>query len=489
MKKKQLTQEVKDYIEENTELCGSDNIFYAEVERISTKYTDIDEIAIERYLQTLINQSDEKSEPYRTGITNIHYAILAVLDKLISHKGYPVKTADIYNIDTEHIHQIIEKHVQLIKTLNKDKRKILQDERHKLFEEDAIKHKKKIESLDKHIERLKDSKKKNKLDVFKDDTSKAKRDAIEKALKFLSVYNVIKYITPNCYILNMDHWFNYQRFSLNNKRLLTEVMPLLASFLKYNAPNRVDDFLGHMDKIVSFTLRAPKNHAEFANIENHILKLVEDDTSTLSFKLKDTDSSLNNKIDFEDVDTLQIIFEKDDKKYLKFKDKGTYYQVAIEHIEYLKVTDKALNSVYWKDTKCFVIFNDMYEHKHEKYKERKKSNASTVDTNYSKEYIDVIFEAKTNMDSFFDMHVLKNTIIYKEEDEKRSFIIKMINEIGEVMDLDYRNKIYITGKGSKDDILSYAQRSGTDIKLLHPQYLVKELQKVIAECQLMYSKE
>ncbi|WP_434658558.1 hypothetical protein [Sulfurimonas sp. NW9] len=488
MKKKKFDKLAKKNIEQNLELCGSDEVYYQELERICTEYSEADEQKIEQYVQTLIKESDENKAPYRAGIQNVNFAIVAVLDRLINETNYPIKTTDIYKINTEEIHKIVETHIQLLQTINAKKRKNLQEELQALQREDPLKHKEKINSLSKHIERLKDSKKKIKISVFANDDStyKPKRDAIEKALKFLSVYNVITYVSPNAYKLNMQHWFNYQRFSLNNTYLLVDLLPLLAAFLKYNAPNRVDNFLSHIDKIVGFTLQAPKNHAAFANIENYIIRILSDDTSTLSFKLNKTNSSLNNKVEFENVDTLQILFEQDRKKYLKFEEHNKKYQVRIEDILYLKVPDKTETSVYWKDTKCFVIFNDMYEHNHKIYQDRKKEKINEGSTHYYKEDIEVIFEANTNMKDLFDLHVLKNTVMYIEEAEKESFTAEIKDKIDLSKDIDFRNKIYITGKGCKDDILSYAQRSGTDIKLLYPKYLVAELKKIIRECELMY---
>ena len=486
---------IENNMNKELELCSSKSLYDKEVERICTKYTDNDKKKIEKYAETLLQKNDDELESYRTGINNLNFSIIAVLDRLNVSLTAPTKTVDIYSMDMEDTSKTIETHVTYIDKINSKKIKELTAERKVLI--DTKGDKKKIESLSRTIDNLQPKKIKDKKKVFAGTgvDYRPKRDSIEKALKFLSVYNVITQVPPNSYKLNMEHWFNFQRYSLNNRKIFKDLLPLLAAFLKYNAPNKVDNFLNHIDKIVGHTLKAPKNHASFANIENFIIEKLndknDDDDPKISFKVLDSnnDKNLDGKTSFIDVNELQIIFDENGTKILKFKD-GKNYQIPIEDIYLILVPDKTENSLDTKTNDGFVIYNDLYADKIQdpKHKEKVKSRIDSGDTNYTSKHYFTVFEANSNMIDFFDMNVLRKTEIYKQEQEKEEFISKELNGIldtDKTLD-DYKSKFFVTGEGTADDILDYVQRNQKDVKLLHPPFLILRLKEILRECDLKY---
>ena len=482
---------IESELDEYLELCGSTDLYNKEIERLCTKFSEEDKKKILGYAKRLLDESNNKQEAYRTGIANLNFSIFAVLQKLSQNLITPTATSDIYKIDMSNAAKDIESHLIYMETIKKKKRKELSEERRVLEKSNG--DPKKIKTLSQTIESLKPKKIKPKDVIFSDNapSSRSKESSISKAIRFLVAYNVIKYVSPNAYILNMKHWFNFQRYSLNNKELLEHILPLLASFLKFNAPYKVDDFLKHIDKIVGYTLKAPQNHALFANIENYIIRLLkEGEDPTISFKIihDKTNSKLDNKTIFTDVDELQIIFNELGTKLLKFRDTKDY-EVAIEDIELLKVPSKTINSIHSKQEKSFVIYNDMYEHDDPKYTARKNKAEENGDTHYSKNEYEVIFSADSNMNDFFNMDVLRNTKLFQQEDEKEKFISEELNQIlnsDKTID-DYKNKVLIKGSGNIDDILSYAQMNG-HVKILHPPFLINKLKEILDTYSHMYNR-
>ncbi len=251
-------------------------------------------------------------------------------------------------------------------------------------------------------------------------------------------------------------------------------MPLLISFLKYNALNKVNHFLSKIDNIVEFLYTPSKNYEKYSAIENYIIK-THNYNLLLTFETFDNEiiKILDNNSMFEDVKILNIKVDENNNKYLKFKttDEEDFidskiYEIPIEKIYRIYIDDKNEdNSVWLESKKSYVIYNNIYKDK-------------IKNSNYPKEanLYKTILEADANMLKFFNIKPLKNQKIYKTKNDKIE-LIKLEN-----LDININNSnIYLTANDTKENILNVVQKNIPYIKILQPTVLFDNLNEILKQ--------
>lgn len=205
------------------------------------------------------------------------------------------------------------------------------------------------------------------------DPIKQNRDIIWKAIRYLQSYNLITMAddtgsVDNSYYLNLEHWFKFQKHSFDDNDFIKELLPLLVAFLKYTAPNKVNDFLNSVDKIVDYLYQDPKNYSSSNNKESIVLKALKEKR-----KLEIEVISGNKDSFFKSITPLELFFDdKDYRKMLYWKHEQKYREnfYNIDKIFiidkskkiYLQQTNKGLLEAIKQNTKLNIqIGNIVYE--------------------------------------------------------------------------------------------------------------------------------
>jgi hypothetical protein len=502
----------------------SDELFKKNIKKVQKEFKRDDAYTVEYLCNEKRDESFVHLEPYRTKISNINFVIINIIQKLIDEPSHILTTRTIYETVTENISIKIEGYLikyELIKNkkIKKIRLKICNNKK-KLKNLRVLLHQgsqlvknnisKEIEEIEEKINDLKaiceklKNPKKNKAKVlenkveFSSDGSKEldrkARDIIHNSLKYLSSYNIIKKVKGRDeYKLNIEHWFEYTDYSIRSKKMLKNILPLLIAFLKYNAPNRVDDFLKYFHEITWALLSTPSNMSDYANIENYILKRFEKDVKNISFRVldKDTDEELDKRIDFINVIPLQIIIIENSVKVLKFFDenKDKIYEIKISKIFRLIVVLNTDKSIYIKSDKKSYIYNDALSKyiRSKEYKEQRETYALNTNFTYGHK-INTLLESDTNMLDFYQNTLLKNIKIFSTQSEKMYLFKEYIDDyfskesaetIGKIKTHIERklyngNKIYTIIEDTDEDEILNLVLKGESVNIIYPFSLQKK---------------
>ena len=172
--------------------------------------------------------------------------------------------------------------------------------------------------------------------AFTFDPIKQNKDIIWKAIRYLQSYNLITMTADtgavhNSYYLNLEHWFKSQKHSFKDKDFIKNILPLLAAFLKYTAPNKVNDFLNYLDEIVDFLYKDPKNFSSSNNKESIVLEALKQ-KKCLDIEVLEGDKDTF----FKSITPLQLFFDDNYNKVLSWKYKRTY-QEKIYYIDKISI--------------------------------------------------------------------------------------------------------------------------------------------------------
>ncbi|MEA3513257.1 MAG: hypothetical protein U9R37_06620 [Campylobacterota bacterium] len=438
-----IEQELKN---EKIELCGGKILFEDETEKIIEKFDNLNSFDLEGYLNKQYIDTNKTYEPYRTQISFIDFLLIEILNLYLENDTIKLTTEQIHNMDTAEIEADIKDHLEYLKSLDINSPQFSKN------------------TLNKKIQQIILSTFNNdKVEIQKQKKQK-KRDMIFKALKYLTSYNVVSLHkisnqTYNIYSLNLENWFEFQRYSLYKTPILKDIIILMVAFLKYNAPNKVNDFLIHIDNIMEFLYTPPKNYEKYSAVENYIIEQHRLNMP-ITFETfdKDTIEVLGNNSIFEEVEMISIKIDEENKKYLKFKDDNKTYEISIEKIYRIDADENEDNSVWLKSKNCYVIYNEIYKD-------------SVKNTNYPKEVQkhQTILEADSNILRFFETKPLENQKIYKTKNDKAD-LVELEN-----LDIETSNsKIYITATETKEKIFNVVQKGVPHIKILTPKSLSKQ---------------
>jgi len=171
------------------------------------------------------------------------------------------------------------------------------------------------------------------------DPIKQNRDIIWKAIRYLQSYNLITMTDDtgavhNSYYLNLEHWFKFQKHSFTDKDFIKNILPLLAAFLKYTAPNKVNDFLTSLDEIVDYLYKDPNNFSSSNNKESIILEALSKNKH-LDIEVDEN----NNDTFFKNVKPRDLFFDDQHNKVLYWEHKKSYTE-SIFSIDRIFITGK-----------------------------------------------------------------------------------------------------------------------------------------------------
>lgn len=495
----------------------SDKLFQDILEKIKKELYFIDEYDVEYTVEEKKEKSFLQLEPYRTKISNINFVLINILKKLTDEPDYILTTRTLYETVATNVSTDVESYLTKYKLLNEvklDKLELkLKLRKKKLKEASNIESKiieQEIDSIKNKIYVLKNPKKlkdqvlinevQYDVEGSKPEDTKT-RDIIQKALKYLSSYNLIKRIDgKDAYKLNIDQWFGYTKYAIRNKSILNNFLPLLISFLKYNAPNRIDDFLKHFGEIVWALSSPPEDMAEYANVENYILRALNITNTTISFRVldKDTSDDIDSKVDFINVQPIQIIIIESSIKVLKFfdADEDKEYEIQINKIFRLTVPLNTENSIFIASTKESYIYNDgLSEYiKSKEYLESREEYYLNEHFNHGIK-TSVILESDTNMLDFYENSFFKNIKTFTTQEDKnllfKEYIDEYLIEVDNVNRMKIKNhleknlysgsKIYAIIENEKvNDILSLVLK-GESVNIIYPLSLQKKYLNTINE--------
>lgn len=285
---------------------------------------------------------------------------------------------------------------------------------------------------------------------------KNKRDIIDDCLDYLKSYDLITYKVvnnKNTYVLNLDSWFNSQKHPLSDVATLKELIPLLISYIKYNAPHKVDGFLSHIDEIVDYLFLSPEKFSEYFVLEHTILTAI-DKGKNLNILVEKG----KEKIFHENIFIDKIVINDDGDKTLTWIDNSRKYEIDLYNIVSIELVDqtkkkKNSNEFGIPKTQDFMSYKEKYN-----IPNRKKYNT--------------ILEVDISLSNFFDIKPLKSQMNYKTESEKFQFCKD--NGLDNI-----KNKIYVTAIDTIDEILHVAKRSIPSVKILEPADMKDRFEDII----------
>lgn len=444
--RKQLVEKIEnDLKNEKIEYCCSNGKFNNQIEEIKQKYRNLNADELNEYLNLKHKEVNQKLEPLRTQTAYTNFLMVEILKLFIEEQKRILSTEEIHSIDTQNIEIEIKGYLESLKSLNINSSQF-----------SASKLNKKIQQNTYTIT------KNDKIEIQKDKKQK-KRDQIFKAIKYLSAYNIlelqkVKNEKHNNYVFNLKNWCDTQRYSLYDTDIFEDIIILLISFLKYTAPNKVDDFLTHVDNIIDFLYTPPFDYETYSNIENYIIEQhILNESITFETFDKDMVEKLGDSI-FKEVEIVNVSIDENRNKSLRFKKDNSIYEIDINKIYRIQTDKNERNSVYLKSDDSYVIYNDTYKD-------------SIKNKNYpkQKEQHKIILEADTNMLRFFETKPLNNQKIYKTKNDKIDLM-----EL-EDLKIDTNNsKIYITATDEEERVFNVVQKGMPHIKIFSPKSLNKQ---------------
>ena len=452
--KKQLIEKIENELKsEKIEYCCSNDKFNNQIEEIQQKYKNLNADELDEYLNVKHKEFNQKIEPLRTQIAYTNFLMVDILKLFITEQKRTLSTEEIHNIDTESIENEIKGYLESLKSLNINSSQF-----------SASKLNKKIKQSTYTIMKT------DKVEIQKDKKQK-KRDQIFKAIKYLSAYNIlqlqkVKNEKHNNYVLNLENWCDTQRYSLYNTDIFEDIIILLIPFLKYTAPNKVDDFLSHIDNIIDFLYTPPFDYETYSNIENHIIEQhILNESITFETFDKDMVEKLGDSA-FKEVEIVNISIDENRNKTLRFKKDNLIYEIDINKIFRIQADENEQNSVHLKSKNSYVVYNDTYKD-HIKNKNYPKQ----------KEQHKILLEADTNMLRFFETKPLRNQKIYKTRNDKIN-LMELEN-----LKIDTNNsKIYITAIDEEERIFNVVQKGMPHIKIMSPKDLNHKFKDYLKDC-------
>lgn len=441
--KEQLIKKIEETLKnEKIEYCCSNERFNKQIKELIDKFENLDSEDLTNYLNKRYIETNKSNEPYRTQISYTNFLMIEILKLYIEENTTTLSTEDLHSIETDTIEEDIKEHLENLKSLKINSSQLT-----------ASKLNKKIKD---NIYTIYND---DKIEIQKDKKQK-KRDQVFKAIKYLNAYGILQQRKIpnekfNNYILNLENWFESQRYSLYKTPIISDLFVLLVAFLKYTAPNKVDHFLTHIDSIIDFLYTPSYDYETYSNIENHIIdKHILQQPITFETFDNELIEKLGDSL-FEEVEIVNISIDTNSDKTLRFKKENNTYEIPINKIYRMKADKNERNSLYLETQKTYVIYNDTY-------KEVIKNKNYPI----HKEHHNVILEADTNMLRFFETKPLKKQKIYKTKEEKADLFE------AENLDIETTNsKIYITATDIEEQIFNVLQKGLPHIKILTPQNL------------------
>ena len=437
---KKLEEKVKNF---EIEYFCSEELKFEQLNKLFEELENYNENDIEKIFNRFDKKRNKVAEPYRTQTANINFILVEIMNMFIDSGVNKLDTEVLYQMDTLDIEDSYRQHLEKVKSLNINL---------KSFSNATIN-------------------KKLNTNYFSD--KKKKRDLIHKAVRYLTSYNIVKqnknkHNLENIYELNFTSWTKFQRYNIDNTPILNDILVLLVAFIKFNAPNKVDDYLNHIDNIIKFLYTPPKDYPINSKIENYIIENNAEnvfiDFDIFDYEVVKNTDNINN---FDNAEILQISINEDNQKILKFKDTNTdkIYEVPLSKIYRLRSDTQEENFVYLKSEDCYVLYNDLYA------KDIKNPNYPTFIKTQR-----VMLEVDTNLYEYFEVKPLNHQMIYKTETEKLIFGDE------QNIPIDKNNsKFYVIATDTEDKILDVVKRNIPHINILSPTTLKDKLKDILVQ--------
>lgn len=320
-------------------------------------------------------------------------------------------------------------------------------------------------------------------------------------LKYIPTHNVESFLD------NIDIFLEYslqppEKFSTENKNedtlieALNREKAINITLKNSNTISHVEDFYLYYDdndyeKYLSLTI--PE-----LNIENM------DSIEGIYYinKQKQKINILNKKDDFYKTELLSKAIENNEKLMIEIypnvilsnvtatvkdteQDKENKYKTTIKSI----TISNAYAAIKIQDIELVTICQDT--------KDNKSVDDQSISTNNSnfmshkqkyaipnKKLSNTILEVDIHLTEFFEVKPLKNQIIYKTPKKIELFLKENGLEFvqtnkGETIKRDTKNKVYITAKDTKDNIIHVTKRSIPNVKILEPTVINEEFKAIL----------
>ncbi|WP_418640619.1 coiled-coil domain-containing protein [Sulfurimonas sp. ST-27] len=279
---------------------------------------------------------------------------------------------------------------------------------------------------------------------------KRKKDLIFRSLQYLEAYNILhkESISDEKYVKYTINLESSQEHPVRDTEVLDRLLELLSAYLKFNSTSNVKSFWQHIDWLIEYWMQDPRLYSTVAQHELAILDAYNEGLAiTIKTKKK---KYFHNIIDFS------LSFDGNMDKIVVFSYDNQEITLKLLDITHIEIKEQERDKTDQKFTQ-----QQQFKSHLSKYK--------IPDRGESK----VILMADISHSDFFDMRPLKNQIIYKTENEIKSFLKN--NGIEEV----HPNKIYIEAVDTQNKVIYTVKRCIPHVKILEPTVIKEKFNDII----------
>lgn len=296
-------------------------------------------------------------------------------------------------------------------------------------------------------------------------------DYIKKSLNYIKCLLLAEYRRDGrftFYKLNIDKWFEYNRYYIANKEALKVLLPLLVAYLKSEKNCSIGSFFEKIADFIKYLLQPYENTNYYFYIEHNILEDIEADME-MEIEIFDKNSKARKPFNTIDIKPKRIIFNDDYSRSVEYIDsKGNVRIIDIKDIRSITVDEDTKGAIQLQGGTKYYLVNE-------------KIDLFNIDKQYKEEKkYQIILEVPTSLFEYFQTKPLSNQIMFHT-----SQMIKQFEEFYNINDTK-ESYFYIVAEDTILNAASIVLYTLDNIKIIEPSILTDAILEKIEQFKLKH---